>query len=131
MCFSNADFDHMKTDLRHVLVSAQLLSRADSATPWALVRQAPLVVAFFWQEYWSRLPFPSPGDLSDPGVKPVSPVSPVLQRFLYHRATWEACASVGPETELKLLASISGTLSTGITLQCPASSKTPGRCQKL
>ena len=32
------------------------------------------VHGFFRQEYWSRLPFPSPGDLPDPGIKPVSPV---------------------------------------------------------
>ena len=33
---------------------------------------------FFRQEYWSELPFPSPGDFPDPGVKRTSPVSPVL-----------------------------------------------------
>ena len=33
---------------------------------------------FCRQEYWSRLPFPSPGNLPDPGIKPASPVSPVL-----------------------------------------------------
>ena len=38
---------------------------------WAL--QAPLFMGFPRQEYWSRLPLPSPGDLSDPGIKPVSP----------------------------------------------------------
>ena len=35
--------------------------------------QAPLSMGFSRQEYWSRLPFPSPGDLSDPGIKPESP----------------------------------------------------------
>ena len=33
----------------------------------------PLSMVFLWQEYWSGLPFPSPGDLSDPGIKPMSP----------------------------------------------------------
>ena len=33
----------------------------------------------FRQEYWSGLPFPSPGDLPDPGMEPTSPVSPALQ----------------------------------------------------
>ena len=37
------------------------------------------VMGFLRQEYWSRLPFPSPGDLPDPGMKPASPVSAVLQ----------------------------------------------------
>ena len=36
-------------------------------------------MGFFRQEYWSGLPFPSPGDLPDPGIKPVSPVAPALQ----------------------------------------------------
>ena len=37
--------------------------------------QAPLSMGFPRQEYWSGLPFPSPGDLSDPGIEPTSPVS--------------------------------------------------------
>ena len=36
-------------------------------------------MGFSGQEYWSRLPFPSPGDLPDPGIEPVSPASPELQ----------------------------------------------------
>ena len=36
------------------------------ATPWTIAHQAPLSMGFPRQEYWSRLPFPSPGDLSDP-----------------------------------------------------------------
>ena len=42
-------------------------------TPWIAARQAPLFLEFSWQEYWSGLPFPTPGDLSIPGIKPVSP----------------------------------------------------------
>ena len=42
-------------------------------TPWTIVHQAPLSVGFSKQEYWSGLPFPSPGDLPDPGIEPVSP----------------------------------------------------------
>ena len=41
--------------------------------PWTVACQAPLSVELFRQEYWSGLPFPSPGDLSDPGIKPQSP----------------------------------------------------------
>ena len=33
----------------------------------------PQTVGFSWQEYWSQLPFPSPGDLPDPGIEPTSP----------------------------------------------------------
>ena len=43
------------------------------ATPWTLAYQAPLSVGFSRQEYWSGLPFPSPGDLLDPGIEPRSP----------------------------------------------------------
>ena len=43
------------------------------ATPWTVAHQAPLSVGFSRQEYWSGLPFPSPGDLPNPGIKPGSP----------------------------------------------------------
>ena len=43
------------------------------ATPWTVARQASLSMGFSRQECWSGLPFLSPRDLSDPGVKPVSP----------------------------------------------------------
>ena len=42
-------------------------------TPWTIACQAPLSVGFSRQEYWSGLPFPSPGDLPDPGIEPRSP----------------------------------------------------------
>ena len=42
-------------------------------TPWTVARQAPLSMGFSRQEYWSGLPFPSPGDLPNPGIKPGSP----------------------------------------------------------
>ena len=48
------------------------------ATPWIVVHQAPLSMGFPRQEYWSRLPFPSPGDLPNPGTGPAFPVSPIL-----------------------------------------------------
>ena len=40
------------------------------ATPWTVAYQAPLSMGFSRQEYWTGLPFPSPGDLPDPGIKP-------------------------------------------------------------
>ena len=43
------------------------------ATPWTVAKQAPLSTGFSRQEYWSGLPFPSPGDLPNPGIKPRSP----------------------------------------------------------
>ena len=46
---------------------------SDSLTPWTVAHQVPLSMGFSRQEYWSGLPFPSPGDLPDPGIKPGSP----------------------------------------------------------
>ena len=39
-------------------------------TPWTIAHQAPPSMEFSRQEYWSELPFPSPGDLPDPGIEP-------------------------------------------------------------
>ena len=46
---------------------------SDFATPWTVAHQAPPSMGFSRQEYWSGLPFPSPGDLPDPGIEPRSP----------------------------------------------------------
>ena len=55
-------------------MKVKLLSRVQLfATPWTVAYQAPPSIAFSRQEYWSGLPFPSPGDLPDPGVEPGSP----------------------------------------------------------
>ena len=43
------------------------------AAPWTLAYQAPLSIEFSRQEHWSGLPFPSPGDLPNPGIEPGSP----------------------------------------------------------
>ena len=43
------------------------------ATPWMVAHQAPLLMGFSRQEYWSGLPFPTPGDLPNPVIKPMSP----------------------------------------------------------
>ena len=48
-------------------------------TPWTVVHQSPLSMGFSRQEYWNGLPFLSPGDLPDPGIKTASPVSLALQ----------------------------------------------------
>ena len=54
--------------------SVQSLSRVQLfATPWTVAYQAPPSIGFSWQEYWRGLPFPSPGDLPDPGIEPGSP----------------------------------------------------------
>ena len=52
----------------HDLVAKSLTLK----TPWTVACQAPLSMGFSRQEYWSGLPFPSPGDLPDPGIQPKS-----------------------------------------------------------
>ena len=47
-------------------------------TPRTAAHQAPLSMEVSRQEYWNGLSFPAPGDLPDPGIKPLSPLSPAL-----------------------------------------------------
>ena len=62
-----------------LLPIVKLLSRVRLfATPWTVAYQDSLSMGFSRQEYWSGLPFPSPGDLPDPGIEPESLVSPAL-----------------------------------------------------
>ena len=64
---------------------------SDSVTPWTVAQQAPLSMGFSRQEYWGGLPFPSPGDLPNPGIEPTSLTSPALAgRFFMTSAPWEA-----------------------------------------
>ena len=56
------------------VVYVQSLSHAQLfAVPWTVAHQVPLSLEFSHQEYWSGLPFPSPGDLPNPGIEPASP----------------------------------------------------------
>ena len=59
-------------------------------TLWTVTSQAPLSMGFSRQEHWSGLPFLSPGDLPDPGIKPVYLISPALTGgFFTTGITWE------------------------------------------
>ena len=54
-------------------------------TPWTVAHQVPLSMEFSRQEYWSGLPFPSPGDLPDPGIEPGSPTLQADSTvYMYH-----------------------------------------------
>ena len=60
---------------------------SDSATPWTVAHQPPLSMEFSRQEYQGGLPLPSPGDLSDSGIKPGSPAfqtDSILSEPLWH-----------------------------------------------
>ena len=74
-----------------VCVYTQLLSCVQLfATPWTVARQAPLSMGFSRQEYWSRLPFPTWGDLPNLGIEPEFLASPALAgRFFTIIAAWE------------------------------------------
>ena len=73
------------------------------ATVWTVARQAPLSMGFSWQEYWSGLPRPPPGDLPVPGIEPMSLVPPALQVDslpLSHQGSyWIWC---GPDNQIVL-----------------------------
>ena len=71
LCVSPSWFTHLRPLVETVCSS---LSRVQLfATPWIIIHQAPLSLGFSRQEYWSGLPFPSPGDLPDLGIEPGSP----------------------------------------------------------
>ena len=75
-----------------------------SVTPWTVACQAPLPLGFSRQEYWSGLPCPPPGDLPNPGIQPMSLMSPALAgRFFITSTTWGPHISrTGPVHFLKL-----------------------------
>ena len=71
------------------------VTSVSSAAPWTIAHQAHLCIEFYWQECWSGLPCPSPGDLPNPGIKPTSLMSPALAGGLFTTsATWEALYQV-------------------------------------
>ena len=63
-----------KMTLHYVVSCVGHSVMSDSVTPWTLVHQAPLSMGFSRQEYWSRVPFPIPGNLPVPEIEPESPV---------------------------------------------------------
>ena len=85
------DFDPEKQEQQYLLLYVAVEIKSDKSkrlgacfclvpklcctlcNPMNLARQAPLSMGFSRQEYWSGLPFPSPGDLPEPGIKPGSP----------------------------------------------------------
>ena len=75
-------------------VKVKALSRAQFfATPWTVAYQTPPSMEFSRQEYWSGLPFPSPGDLPDPGIEPRSP--PLQADLLLSEPLWTKCSILG------------------------------------
>ena len=85
------------------------------ATPGTVALQASLSTGFARQEYWGRLPFPSPGDLPDPEIEPVSPVTPALAGGIF--------TTEPPGKPISLL-----TFSEGVILHILSSINTSGDC---
>ena len=71
------------------------------AAPWTVACQAPLSIEFSQQEYWSGLPFPSPGDFPDVGWNPCLFRLLHCRRILYRCAIWEAMYG-GPSLMLSI-----------------------------
>ena len=68
------------------------------AIPWTVAHQTPLSMGFSQQEYWGGLPFPSPGDLPNPGTEPMSLASPALAGgFFSTSATWKGLFAIDIE----------------------------------
>ena len=61
------------------------------ASSWTVAHQAPVSVGFPRQGYWSRLPFPPPGDLSDPEMEPASPESFALRAAALPLCVYHYC----------------------------------------
>ena len=85
-------------------------------TPWTVAYQAHLSMEFSRQEYWSELPFSTPGDLPDPGIKPTSLASPALVGGFF--------TTVPPGKPLSLL--IRSAAQSCLTLCDPMNRSTPG-----
>ena len=77
------------------------------ATPWTIAQPAPLHIGFFRQEHWSRLPFPTTGDLPDPGIAPASLRSPTPAGGF--------CTTVPPGKPKELIVGVQFTLA----FECP------------
>ena len=71
-------------------------------TPQTVAYKAPLSTEFSRQGYWSGLPFPSPEELPDPGIKLASLMSPALAgEFFTPSATWETLTQPYPNVQMK------------------------------
>ena len=71
-------------------------------TPWVVACQSPLSIGFSRQEYWSELPFPSPGDLPNPGIEPGSvalQVDSLLTELWCLQAEGSACPKAWRHSE--------------------------------
>ena len=96
LCFSNRLSPH-------ILCMCVLSHVRLCVTPWTAALQAPLSMGFSQQEYWSGLPFSPSGDLPDPGIKSISPLSPALAgTFFTTSASGNSQYSIIPHIALSI-----------------------------
>ena len=76
--------------LHHMLCCAQSLSHVQLCGPMDSTHQSPLSKGFSRKQYWSGLPFPTPGNIPNPGIEPTCEFSTLAGRFFITTATWEA-----------------------------------------
>ena len=79
-------FHLRETQSSHICISIKYQSLSHVrlfVTPWTVAHQSPLFMGFSRQEYWSGLPCPLPGDLPNPWVEPLSPVSPAFAGIFF------------------------------------------------
>ena len=98
-------------DFTRVAHCHSLLSNS-FATPWTIAHQIPLSVGFSRQEYCSGLPFPSPRDLPDPGIKPGSPALQADSLLLSHEGSQSSF-----QTQMSVRAALQDTGTTENTSQ--------------
>ena len=79
LCYKQLPTSYFKPSSVCISICVCVCSPVSLQPLWTVACQAPLSMWFSGQEYWRGLPFPSPGDLPDLGIKPMSPVSPALQ----------------------------------------------------
>ena len=73
------------------------------ATPWTVAHQAPQSMEFSRQEYWNGLPFPSPGDLPNPGINPSLPHCRQMLYRVDHNKLWKIFKEMGIPDHLTCL----------------------------
>ena len=112
-CWKNSEKVSMGEVGELLLFSRSVVSNSFE-TPWTAVCQGPLSMGCSRQEYWSGLSFPSPGDLSDPGIEPTSPDSLPLS----HLGSLLAAAGA------KSLPSIMASLAAQLVKNLPATQET-------
>ena len=92
----------------HAYVLSHLSCVQLFATPWTVISQAPLSMGFSRQEYWSGMPYPPPGDLSNLRIKPASLMSPALAARFFTTAASAAAAAKSLQWCLTLCDPIDG-----------------------